>query len=193
MFNLFTSAMKTNIFKSLLLAFVAAAGISCTNEADIPDTASESLSIENAAYEASNRPDYWEGVIGVFYNGAYQIVVDEGLLISDLEDIMARQGEPVALHSIAIVEKTANNDHNDTAYFLVAGNDDGISVGVMLRRQANSFTLDKQIDQPVVAVSCIGCASGCNLEYLYLQGKKIPICNVNGCIYDCKKAESELN
>ncbi|WP_294822737.1 hypothetical protein [uncultured Flavobacterium sp.] len=183
--------MKISLLKSVAFLLFATAFTSCSTESAVDltnDTAAQ-------ASEKLNRSSLWEGEIGIENNGNYEITADKNILLADLQIIADK--ENVTLETLEIVKKQAINDPNDTSFMLIATNNgQGYSVGVQLKNQSGIFRLDSGFQQHFpapVAVSCQGCASGCNLQYLYIEGKRVPICNENGCIADCKKTETEIN
>jgi hypothetical protein len=161
----------------LLLVFTCLALTSCSTDETI------TLADEGNGHSAL-RGNYWDGVIG-FDNGGgnYQFAVSPQVLMSDLEEQLRVMGDSVVLHSIAIVDKKAAND-NTNGYMLVASDNEGTSIGLMLIKGADqAFRADKGIegDPDPSTISCRGCATGCNLEYLNMPGGKYPYCNTNGC------------
>ncbi len=176
----------------LLLAFACLAFTSCSTE-DTP------VSGEPANAHSAMRGSYWDGVIGVDKgNGNYEITVNPATLMSDLESVMRTQGDTVTLSTIAIVKKMATND-NSEGYMLIAGDKVGTSIGLMLVKSSNSFKLDRGLssgtenpDPDPATITCRGCATGCNLEYLNMPGGKAPYCKTNGCGDFCQTKYSSL-
>lgn len=178
--------MKTNLLKiGACLLFIATI-VACSSDSDINLT-------DAATPERENRASFWEGEIGVDNgDGDIQITADKSAIIANFEDILQKEGNATTLESLKIVKKPALNDPSNIGYMLIGADGRNISIGVMLiRNGSGSLSLDKAFDV-IKTTSCRGCASGCNLEYLYVNGKKVPICNENGCISDCTKTETEL-
>jgi len=178
--------MTKNILKLSAFLLLAAFFTSCSGE----DT-----TIQNDAPHSSARSSYWNGVIGVDGGGnRYQITANPALLIADFEQQLAAEGDTVQLQSLAIVKKKATNDSTDEAYMLIATDNATTSIGVMLERTAEAtFKLSLSSDAGTKSVSCRGCATGCNLEYLNMPGGKVPYCNVNGCGEFCTKREISMD
>lgn len=135
----------------------------------------------------------WDGPIGKDYgDGVYVVTADEQMLIDDLQKVLRKEGYPAELRILEIVKKTASNDPNDEGFMLIGSDLQGTSIGVWLElsQSTNSFTF---VRQPGLSTSttCTGCTSGCNLQYLTIDGKKVAYCNENGCTYDCEKSESD--
>ena len=76
---------------------------------------------------------------------------------------------------------------------LIGADDSRTSIGVWLITKAGNqagaqeLILDSGFTN---STSCTGCAQGCNLDYMTIDGKKVAFCNENGCNYDCTKGES---
>ena len=171
------------LFSFLLIGIMAA----CSSEAENEDVL---LQQQDELVQLMRRGTIWDGLIGVD-DGAngYVIVADTLSLKADLEDQLRIEGNPTKLSTIAIVAKNAVNDPADTGYMLIAADSAGQSIGVFLRLTNSRFYLDNEV---MTSTSCKGCATGCNLEYLNIEGKKVAYCNENGCIYNCTKSETEF-
>src|SRR5690606_40385058 len=104
------------------------------------------------------------------------------------------QGIQTSLRTLVIDERAALNDPSDSAFVLIGSDNDGISIGVFMEKSYSEphnsfvFTVDRSLD--FIRTTCKGCAQGCNLQYLTIDGKKIPICNENGCYYNCEKIQT---
>lgn len=188
--------MKKALLKTAACLLFAVSITSCSNESDIDLTNDASEIVP----QRENRSSEWDGIIGQDLGGSnYEITADAEMLMADLQDIIDKENpnDSIILETLKIEERIALNDSSDKAYMLIASDTRKVSIGIMLSRNAmGSFKLDRNLGQPELnpkTVSCRGCASGCNLEYLYLDGKKVPICNENGCIADCTKTETELD
>ena len=173
--------------KKLLLSGIACFAITffaaCSSDSAVSTS-------EDNAVETANRSTEWEGQIGADNRGQYIITADEAVLRADLEAILAEQGINTTLGRLTIIEKAVVNAPEEVAYMLIGSDATGRSVGVPLKKQDLSFSLDEPVN--TVATSCSGCTSGCNLQYYLVDGKKYPYCNENGCIYDCTKSETGL-
>jgi len=177
--------MKKTILKSLaLLLFIAIIG-SCSNEENIDSSASKS----NLAARAS----VWDGPIGVYKGkNKYQITADTSVIIADFENTLEASGNKTTLQTLDIVKKAAVNDDTSEAYMLVASDNAGTSIGVMLLIKSNNFYFDGGGSGGGTTTICRGCATGCNLSYLLVDGKKFPYCNENGCGEYCTKSEVSI-
>jgi hypothetical protein len=143
------------------------------------------------------RGSYWDGTLGLDMGyGNYQITADPALLLADLEEQLRIGGDTVTLQRVRIVKKIATNDANDSAYMLTASDNISTTIGIMLSKSVDGkFQLQRDpegIEDPKT-VSCRGCNTGCNLEYLNMPGGKLPYCNENGCGPLCTKIETSLD
>ena len=177
----------TTLLKILpLLLFAFFTG--CTNESDTTMNTEESA--VNNESEIAYRGSVWDGDIGTDEgNGNYVITASPELLLNDLNDILDKEGNSTTLTSLAIVKKKATNAI-DYGYMLIASDKHETSIGVWLHLSQGKFSLIKGAAS--ISTSCRGCASGCNLEYLLIDGQRIAYCNENGCYYNCTKTESEF-
>jgi len=187
--------MKRSLLKTLACISLFAGFTSCSPESAV-DLTTDAGAIDPNATEPNRqgRSSLWDGEIGIDRDTLFEITADKGFLLADLQIVADKEGAS-ELIALEIVKKEALNDSNDTGYMLVASDSGAFSVGVMLKRtQSGMFMVDDGFGNPnPVAVSCKGCSSGCNLQYLYIDGKKVPICNENGCGSDCKKSEVEID
>lgn len=161
----------------LLLALVCFAFTSCGTDETL--TTDEPASSSHSVFRAG----YWDGTIGVDAgSGVYHITVNPQSLMADLEAALRAEGDTVTLQTIGIFNKKATNDNTD-GYMLIATDNASTSIGLMLAKGAdNTFKLNRGMDDSYdPAVSCRGCATGCNLEHLNMPGGKFPYCNSNGC------------
>lgn len=180
--------MKRILLKSVACLLFAAAIAACSNESDIDLTTDTTAVVP----ERENRASVWGGEIGQDRDGIYEITANKGAILKSLQDNANKEGATTSLETLEIVKMTALNDSTDEGYMLIAGDNKRMSIGVMLKRGPSGlFMVDDGFENPK-SVSCWGCTSGCNLEYLYINGRKVPICNENGCGYDCVKKETEL-
>ncbi|MGQ2982756.1 hypothetical protein [Flavobacterium sp.] len=184
--------MKKSLLKTAACLLFVGSLISCSSESDIDLTTDASAIVP----ERENRSSVWNGIIGEDVGGGdYVITADSNSLLADLQDIINKEAVsfPTTLETIKIEVRTALNDPGHASHMLIATDRRGTSIGVMLTRGSTGLLkLDESFGVTPKTVSCRGCASGCNLEYLYIDGKKVPICNENGCISDCTKSETEL-
>lgn len=183
--------MKRIILNCAACLLLITAIVACSSESTV-DLTTDTTAV---APERESRSNAWDGIIGEDKgNDVYEITADKQALLADLQANIDKEtaGSPVTLETLDIVKKNALNDSGDTGYMLIATDNRGVSIGVMLSKQIGSFKLDNNQFQAPTTVSCWGCTHGCNLQYLYIDGKKIPICNENGCGSDCVKKETEL-
>ncbi|KOS07746.1 hypothetical protein AM493_18095 [Flavobacterium akiainvivens] len=170
--------MKKNLRKFLMFAMLPLFLVSCSADEDL--TVAEPQNNHSVL-----RQSYWDGIIGVNHgNGNYEITANPQLLMSDLQEHLRLQGDVVTLQTIAIEYKKATNDNTD-GYMLIASDNLGTSVGLVLALGANNtFKLDYGFSngEDPYAISCRGCATGCNLQQLNMPGGgKFPYCASNGC------------
>lgn len=180
--------MKKNLLQLLSALFAIGMIISCSSDAENDTTVNEGLS---ASTVSTARGSVWDGVIGEDWgNGRYVVTANEELILTDLQEIIEKEGHTAVLRNLEIVQKVATNDSGDRGFMLIGSDNQGTSIGVWMELQNNNFTL---VRQPGLSTSttCTGCATGCNLQYLTIDGKKVAYCNENGCIYDCEKSESD--
>lgn len=173
--------------KKFFLFFVAftmffAVGCSEENATDI-NTQESSEDIHRLA----GRGTVWDGEIGVIDNEVYKITADQEALKADLQAILNEEGKTTELQALEIKKLIADNDSKDSAYMLIGSDGARTSIGVFLVAQGPSLYFDTTF---VSSVSCDGCPQGCNLNYLIIEGKRVPFCNEMGCMYDCTKTES---
>jgi len=181
--------MKTITLKIFVSVMFLASVIACSS-----DSVSEE-NIDLTAPERLNRTSVWDGEIGtITEEGGLELTANKEALITAFEDILIKQGNSARIENLEIVTKTATNDPFDKAYMVIGSNNSDTSIGVVLVRSGGgaSLVLDERFEKPK-SVTCRGCATGCNLEYLNTtDGKRVPYCNVNGCISDCTKLETEV-
>lgn len=172
----------------LLVAFTAA----CSNE----ESSIIPTEKDNAALLRTGRTSpFWTGQIGrVMPDGSALLVVPEAQAKAELEYLLADQGMNTRLSYVTIEKKLDVNNDRDFTYALIGSDNTGLSVGVMLSANANGslFYFDPNIGGGsggghVTNVACRGCGTGCNLQYVKLDGKKIFYCNENGCGDWCEK------
>lgn len=182
--------MKTILLKGFTCLCLLATLASCTNDETLmPDPAAAAVAVPETEGATAARGDVWSGTLAIMNaDGKPEFVVDQQLLIADLENILALEGNNVKLTTLVIEKKLATNDLSDEAYMLVGYDGAGTSIGVMLEYAANDFSLGS--GTAPLTVSCRGCASGCNLSFLKVDGHKFPYCNENGCGVYCSKSES---
>lgn len=142
------------------------------------------------------KSSVWDGQLGVVNSsGQIKFSVNKNILLADFEAILADQGEPADLTQIFIELKKNETDPNDQTYVLIGSNTSGVSIGVMLKIVDNyNLFLDdsnfSSVSEGLTSTTCRGCATGCNLSFIRLQGKKVFYCNENGCGEFCTKNES---
>ncbi len=182
--------MKLSLLKSAACLLFVAALTSCSTESDVDLTNSNTTALDP---ERLSRSSVWDGEIGVDGDSVYEITADKNLLLADLQNVAGKDAPE--LISIEIVRKQALNAPSDQGFMLIASGNSGFSIGVMLSRSSSGLLIAERgfAGANPVAVSCKGCASGCNLQYLYISGKRVPICNENGCVADCTKTETEID
>ena len=172
----------------LFIAFLGA----CSNEDNniIEDTAT------GHAFATAARSSLWDGIIGTSNgNSTYIITADRSAILADFEDVLRTEGTATSLQSLQIIKKVATNDPTDSAFMLIGTDNIGISIGVMLSLDNGKFYLANPSPGAGAAssVSCRGCTTGCNLEYVKMSGKKVPYCNENGCGEFCTKSETSFH
>jgi hypothetical protein len=181
--------MKKILLQSVLFLSVLVAA-SCSSEENTTDFNDAAV---NTASEDINglaaKSSIWDGEIGVDDKGTFVITANESILLADMQDVLKKQGNPAILETIEIVEKIVINNPSEKGYMIVASDKVGTSVGVPLLKSTNIFRLDRTFRN---ATTCTGCAQGCNLSYLNIDGKRIPYCNENGCTYNCTKGETSF-
>lgn len=185
--------MKKTLLKIVtVFAIIAFAGSCSTDEADINnDTAAQTKDDTTLAA----RGTFWTGQLGTVSNsGATAFTVDPALIKADFEAILASENNATTLTSITIQLKKNVNNLNDQTYTIIGSDNTGISIGVFLLERNNSLYLDDQnftgSGEGMSSTTCRGCATGCNLSYVKIDGKKVYYCNENGCGEFCTKNES---
>lgn len=173
--------MKKNILKGLFCILFIAFIASCSSEDN--DTQQGNASVQT-------QSNILHGRIGINKQGTPQLTANKDLLMAQLEDLAAKNGNIVHLTNIEIVQKTATNDKTDTGYVLIGSDPDGgsVAMGLDSGTGGDGFYLDPSTGGGTVVV-CKGCASGCNLEYLLVGKNKFYYCNSNGCGVYCTKTE----
>lgn len=174
--------MKRNILKTLMCLTVIALIGSCSSEDSV-----QMNDTTNTAF--SEKSGVWDGVIGEERNGSYFVTGNKAGIIADLEQSMAQMGMPTSISNLIIVEKTAENNANDKAFFLVGVGSNNTSIGVLLNKTGNTFVVQRASDQSFVRTACRGCASGCHLKYYTIEDQRIAYCDEIGCVYDCEKLQ----
>lgn len=174
--------MKT-FLKTLACSVTMLFAVSCSNDNNDAAVAFNQKNLDAAA--DATAVSVWDGEIGALRNGIYVITADEAQLMAELQDTLNKKGNKELLETLEILEKHDVNNPSDTAYMLIASNSKGTSIGVLLKAAGSSQSLQLDNDLGFKATSCTGCVSGCNLSYLKIDGKNVPYCNENGCIYDC--------
>lgn len=173
--------MKKNILKGLFCILFIAFIASCS---------SEDNDIQQSAPSAQAQSNGLRGRIGINNNGTAKLTANKDLLIAQLEQLAAGNGNVVHLTNVEIVQKTATNDKTATGYVLIGSDPEGGSVAMPLGLESgDGFYLDPNAGGGGTVVVCKGCASGCNLEYLLVGKNKFYYCNSNGCGVYCTKTE----
>jgi len=175
--------MKKFILSLMALSMFVAVGCSEESATDYNAAPAEE---QNNLF---GRSSVWNGVIGIEDNGLYKVTADEAALMADLETNLKREGHDTKLQTLEIVKKESANTPGDFGYMLVGADKVRTSIGVWLVRSNNQFTIDTGFTN---STSCTGCAMGCNLSYMTIDGKKLAYCNENGCDYDCTKSETSV-
>ncbi len=176
--------MKKLLLKSAIFIAVLVTVISCSTDA-------ESVTVNETVSNKTKRSTLWDGVIGKALGTKYTVTANRAILINDLEQVLRSQGDTITIETLQIVQKTPINNPFERGYMLVGSDTRGTSIGVfLLLSQQNEFTMLRQRDM-ATATTCRGCATGCNLQYLTIDGKKVAYCNENGCVYDCEKTDSD--
>lgn len=187
--------MKKIILPTLSCLFFLGMITGCSNETS---TAMQEQELQNENVSDGlgftfRGGSIWDGEIGISHgNGSYEITADETVLLETMGTLLKDMDIETTLVTIEISEKAALNDPLDKGYLLIAGDNAGVSIGVMLELTNNQLMLASRDRDLSGATSCVGCAQGCNLSYLLIDGKKVPYCNENGCIYDCTQKETKV-
>lgn len=193
------TAMKRTVLNSIASLLFIAAVTACSSESAV-DLTNDTTDVTTQEPDRQNRSAAWDGIIGIDRgNDVYEITADKHELLADLQATYREEGGTGELETLEIVKKTALNDAYDNGYLLISGDGKGVAIGVMLVREESTGVLkpDYTFTSPgggpsFKGVSCWGCATGCNLEYLLIDGKKVPICNENGCVADCTRKISNV-
>lgn len=180
---------KITLSAAFVLVLFAIAFVGCSED-NVP------LDTENSASAATPssmfmRGSLWAGEIGHYdeATGACTITGDKEAYKEAFMGILREQGyTDVVIESLEILEKTSFTDPNDKGYMMVASDNKGTSIGVVLDRRSLSLVMEDP--SAVSFTTCRGCATGCNLQFITVNGKKVPFCNENGCVYDCEKSET---
>ncbi|WP_116786897.1 hypothetical protein [Flavobacterium psychrotrophum] len=182
--------MKNTLLKiTAVLAIIFLIGACSTDETSVKNDAQQ-----NGTLLA--KGSIWEGALGTVNSvGQTKFAVNKNLLLADFESILADQGEPTDLTDIFFELKKNETDPDDQTYVLIGTNGGGTSIGVMLKAVgASSLYLDdanfSSVSEGFTSTTCRGCATGCNMAFIRLQGKKVFYCNENGCGEFCTKNES---
>lgn len=184
--------MKKIILKSLACLFALALMVSCSND-ETDTVVPKSSAAATAVTPSTARGSFWDGTLGVLdSNGNPQLTVDPSLVIADFEATLQKEGNDTDLITVSIEKKYPTNSTSlDPGYMLIGSDGKGTSIGLMLTLAGTSFTLGG--GDETTSVSCRGCATGCNLSFLLVDGHKYPYCNENGCGEFCTKSESSFN
>lgn len=179
--------MKNTLLKiTAVLAVIFLMGACSTDEASVKN---EQTGVALA------KSSLWEGQIGtVNSSGQVKFAVNKTILLADFESILADQGIPTDLTEINFELKKNQTDPYDQAYVLIGSNNAGTSIGVMLNLVGTGLYLDNPVfgdGGSFASTTCRGCATGCNLSFIRLQGKKVFYCNENGCGEFCTKKETD--
>jgi hypothetical protein len=182
--------MKNTLLKiTAIFTLVVLMGACSTDEASVKN--------ETAQDEAAPlaKGSFWDGPLGtVSPTGDIKFAVNKNLILADFEEILANEGGPADLTEVFIELKKNEVDPSDQTYVLIGSNSSGVSIGVMLNLVDNK---NLYLENPglgggegMTSTTCRGCATGCNLSFIRLQGKKVFYCNENGCGEFCTKNET---
>lgn len=191
--------MKNKLLKSLLIVAVIALVGACSSE----DTVVNNTEYTNGVKPVTAaRGSFWGDKLGVINaDGTATLTVDEALVKSDFEQILRAEGEGSAVQSVWIERKVNANDPSDFTYALIGSALSGTSVGVLLSGSAKGENLYLENPNPnpgsptdgATSVSCRGCAYGCHLSYVKIQGHKVFYCDEDGCGDFCTKTETSMD
>lgn len=135
------------------------------------------------------RGTVWNGEIGIDDNGVYKITADEAALKADMNDILAKEGYNTTVQTLSITKLTATNNPSDSGFMIIGADGVKTSIGLWLKSSGRQFLMDMSF---AGSTTCTGCAQGCNLSYVTLDGQRVAYCAENGCNYDCTKSESSM-
>ena len=182
---------KITLSAAFVLLLSAIAFVGCSEDNTPLDTESASAAASNPSSSMFMRGSLWAGEVGQYdeLTNTYIITGDKEGYKEAFMFVLRDQGyEDVVIESLEILEKTSFNYPDDKGYMLVASDNKGTSIGVNLDRRSLSFVMEDP--NAVSYTTCRGCATGCNLQFITVNGKKVPFCNENGCVYDCEKSET---
>ena len=180
------------LFLSLVALSLFAVGCSEDSATDFNGPATDETSEDFNPLAA--RGSVWDGEIGIEEDGVYKITADEAALKADFTATLKREGNDTTIETLTIIELESSNTPGDKGIMLVGSDGKRTSIGVWLNKKptqsgSQQLTLDMDFSK---STSCTGCAQGCNLDYLNIDGRKVAYCNENGCDYDCTKGESSM-
>lgn len=176
--------------KKIILTLCAVSmffAVGCSSEEDVTnfnETTEQKIIDPLAA-----RGTVWDGEIGVDNNGIYTITADQAAIKADLNSILAKEGYNTTVQSLSITKLIASNNANDSGFMLIGSDGVKTSIGLWLKRSNRQFLIDMSFAN---STTCTGCAQGCNLSYVTLDGQRVAYCAENGCSYDCTKSESSF-
>ncbi|RZJ64097.1 MAG: hypothetical protein EOO45_19245, partial [Flavobacterium sp.] len=169
--------------KKIILTAISCMLLALTSCSEDTTTFSDTQESTNGISGNAYRSGLLNGVVGEVINGEMVVTADKAVLLKDFEEMLYADGISTTLKTIEIVKKVAENDESDSAFMLVASDKDGLSIGLWLTLNNNMFSRDRDLGTgDGTGTVCRGCATGCNLSYLKIDGKRIAYCNENGCV-----------
>jgi len=141
------------------------------------------------------RGSFWQGQLGVVNpDGSATLTVNPTAVKADLEAQLAAENNATVIRTVGIQYKKNINDNTDGTYALIGSNSSGTSIGILLTVRGSGLYLDggsgSGSEGAGTSTTCRGCATGCNLSFVRIQGQKVFYCNENGCGEFCTKNES---
>lgn len=188
--------MKKLLLKTLPVLSLIALVASCSTDEAIINNPENAVNIEQAPKGyATHRGTFWSSAIAeINPDGSATIIADTVTLTADLEEILESEGNGTNLTSVKALKKINVNDAANATYALVGSNGSGLSIGVFLVANVNYLFLDDGYGNTggneIFSTTCRGCATGCNLMYVTIGGKKVFYCDENVCGNFCSKNET---
>jgi hypothetical protein len=176
--------------KKIILTLCAVSmffAVGCSSEEDATNF-NETTEQTNLDPKAA-RGTAWNGEIGIEDNGVFKITADEAALKADLTATLQKEGYNTTVQTLAITKLAATNTTGDSGFMLIGSDGIRTSIGVWLVKGGSQFTMDTSFTN---STTCTGCAQGCNLSYVRIDGQRVAYCAENGCTYDCTKSESSM-
>ena len=160
--------------------------VSCSDN----EPANDSVLYNNDAAFSVKDGSVFDGVIGEVRGGSNVVTAAPEPILQEFEAALMSEGYSDDMSTLTIVRKTATNNPNHYAYFLIAsGSGHTTTASVALLPPSNGyFFAEKPSSGSYEKIICRGCAQGCLFSYLTIDGVKIPYCNELACNqYDCRE------